>query len=90
MKNLILQKQLVKMFNMKRIFFLTFFMVAIIAISGCTSQNKAGDSQNTESSLKNTSLNQNSNLAPINEGNPIYEAWGRCYHVVDGDTIEGY
>jgi len=73
---------------MNRILYLTFIMMLIIAISGCTSQNNTADSQNTDSSLKNTSLNPTSNLAPSNEENSRYEARGRCYHVVDGDTID--
>lgn len=63
-------------------------MMVIIAISGCTSQNNTVDNQNTDSSLKNTPLNHTSNLTPSNEENSRYEARGRCYHVVDGDTID--
>lgn len=88
MKNLISQKQLVKMFNMKRIFFLTFLMVAIIAMSGCTSQNNS-DKNNDHSTGDNTSIN-NHNVNTIQNigGNQEYDVSGRCYHVVDGDTID--
>lgn len=73
------------MLQLKQKFFLILIIVAIIALSGCISQNTTGDNSNSsKSSTGNSTAHNASNPA----SGAKYEASGVCYHVVDGDTID--
>lgn len=72
--------------KLKEKIILILFLAIIVSVSGCIT---SGDNSTGNSSIGNSNLNNQHNLSnSTSNSDPKYEASGRCYNVVDGDTID--
>jgi len=75
-----------KRINLRQKFLVIIILAVVVAVAGCTSQNTTGDAVDHQNTLTGNGTAHESNASPASAAH--YDASGRCYHVVDGDTID--
>ena len=78
---------------MRRVYFLIMLCIIVVAASGCTHDdldplNYTPSSSNNSSSSSTAVPITNTTTSSFNSNSPHAEVNGKCYKVVDGDTID--
>jgi len=78
---------------MRRVYFLIMLCIIVVAASGCTHNdsdplNYTPSSSNNSNSSSTAVPSTTTNTSSSNSNSPHAEVSGKCYKVVDGDTID--